>query len=127
MRNVTSGFVSSCRNREFIQSLILKGRWKYPLPFGLKKDGNRKVGAISELFFYSCLMRDALGGDFKFEERPSKPNCAGSIGDIWRCSSICAVLLAPATHPLDRKPENHIGWAHRFNIDSAKRLLPRLF
>jgi hypothetical protein len=65
----------------------------------LKKDGNRKVGAISELFFYSSLMRDALGGVFKFEERPSKRNCAVSTGDIKRCSSICAVLLAPTMHP----------------------------
>jgi hypothetical protein len=71
----------------------------------LKKDGNRKVGAISELFFYSSLMRDALGGVFKFEERPSKRNCAVSTGDIKRCSSICAVLLAPAMHPLIENPK----------------------
>jgi hypothetical protein len=71
----------------------------------LKKDGNRKVGAISELFFYSSLMRDALGGVFKFEERPSKRNCAVSTGDIKRCSSICAVLLAPTMHPLIENPK----------------------
>ena len=71
----------------------------------LKKDGNRKVGAISELFFYSCLMRDALAGVFKFEERPSKRNCAVSTGDIQRCSRICAVLLAPKMHPLIENPK----------------------
>ncbi|MBR1285388.1 hypothetical protein JQ597_25385 [Bradyrhizobium sp. AUGA SZCCT0177] len=70
----------------------------------LKKDGNRKVGAISELFFYSSLMRDALGGIFKFEERPSKRNCAVTTEDIRRCSSVCAVLLAPKMHPLIENP-----------------------
>jgi hypothetical protein len=70
----------------------------------LKKGDNRKAGAISELFFYSSVMPDALGGVFKFEERPSKRNCAISTGDILRCSSIRAVLLAPAVHPLIENP-----------------------
>lgn len=66
----------------------------------LKKDGNRKVGALSELFFYSCLMRDAVLNNFQFEDRPPRRNCSISTEDIRRCSKILAVLLAPAMHPL---------------------------
>lgn len=70
----------------------------------LKKDGNRKAGAISELLFYSSLMRDVLKGHFKFAEQPQKRNCAMSGIDIMHCTSISGVLLAPAMHPLIGDP-----------------------
>ena len=37
--------------------------------FELKKSGNRKVGAVSELLFYASVMRDAIGDPpiFKFK------------------------------------------------------------
>lgn len=70
----------------------------------LKKQGNCKVGAISELLFYSSLMRDALKGRFGFEDRLPKQNCAVSRTDIMNCTSISAVLLAPDMHPLIQHP-----------------------
>ncbi|QWG18830.1 hypothetical protein KMZ68_02765 [Bradyrhizobium sediminis] len=66
----------------------------------LKKDGNSKVGALSELLFYSSVMRDALRGIFKFGNQTPAQNCAITRSDIMNCSSIRAVLLAPSIHPL---------------------------
>lgn len=71
----------------------------------LKKRGNCKVGAISELLFYSSLMRDALKKLFRFEDRPPRRNCEVTRTDIMGCTSISAVLLAPDFHPLIRNPE----------------------
>jgi hypothetical protein len=70
----------------------------------LKKDGNTKVGAISELLFYSSLMRDTLKKRFGFEELPLRRNCAVSRMNIMGCTSISAVLMAPAMHPLISHP-----------------------
>lgn len=38
------------------------------LLFELKNGKNAKGGALSETFFYACVMRDALLGDFRVEE-----------------------------------------------------------
>jgi hypothetical protein len=74
--------------------------------FELKKAGNRKVGAISELLFYASVMRDAIGASaiFEFKSKKARGNCAIGPEDILRCSKICAVLLAPDFHPLISEP-----------------------
>lgn len=74
--------------------------------FELKKSGNQKAGAVSELLFYASVMRDAIGDSaiFRFEPRGSNENCAIGAEDIRRCSNICAVLLAPKFHPLISEP-----------------------
>jgi hypothetical protein len=74
--------------------------------FELKKAGNRKVGAVSELLFYASVMRDAIGPSaiFKFKSQSASKNCAIGPEDILRCSKICAVLLAPDFHPLVAEP-----------------------
>jgi hypothetical protein len=74
--------------------------------FELKKSGNQKAGAVSELLFYANVMRDAIGTSaiFKFESREAKENCKISPEDILRCSNIEAVLLAPKFHPLITEP-----------------------
>jgi hypothetical protein len=74
--------------------------------FELKKAGNRKVGAVSELLFYASVMRDAIGASamFRFESKGKTENCAIGPKDILQCSKICAVLLAPKFHPLISEP-----------------------
>jgi hypothetical protein len=74
--------------------------------FELKKTGNRKVGAVSELLFYASVMRDAIGPSsiFKFKSQNASKNCAIGPEDILRCSRIRAVLLAPDFHPLILEP-----------------------
>jgi hypothetical protein len=74
--------------------------------FELKKAGNRKVGAVSELFFYASVMRDAIGDApiFQFEPKSAKKNCTIAPEDITRCTKICGVLLAPGFHPLISEP-----------------------
>jgi hypothetical protein len=74
--------------------------------FELKKAGNRKAGAVSELLFYASVMRDAIGDApiFQFETKGAKKNCALAPEDITRCTKICGVLLAPGFHPLISEP-----------------------
>jgi hypothetical protein len=74
--------------------------------FELKKAGNIKVGAVSELLFYASVMRDAIGASaiFKFKSKTARKNCAIGPEDIIRCSKICAVSLAPSFHPLISEP-----------------------
>ena len=54
--------------------------------FELKKAGNRKAGAVSELLFYANVMRDAIGDArvFEFESTCAKKNCAIAPEDITR-------------------------------------------
>jgi hypothetical protein len=75
--------------------------------FELKKSGNEKVGAVSELLFYASVMRDAIGASAIFEFKSSKAskNCAIGPEDILRCSRISAVSLAPDFHPLILEPQ----------------------
>ena len=76
--------------------------------FELKTFHNRKVGALTELLFYACVMRDALGptAEFQFERPEAAKHCAVAPADIVNCRQIEAVLLAPRTHPViaDRRP-----------------------
>jgi hypothetical protein len=75
--------------------------------FELKKADNRHAGAVSELFFYASVLRDAIGAPaiFKFESTSAEENCAIGPEDILRCSNIRAVLLAPNFHPLISEPQ----------------------
>lgn len=70
--------------------------------FELKKEGNRKAGAVSELFFYANVMRDATGRSplFKFDSKAPNRKCEVSPAHIGQCSKIRAILLAPDFHPL---------------------------
>jgi hypothetical protein len=74
--------------------------------FELKKRGNEKVGAVSELFFYASVMRDSIGASaiFEFKFQKAQKNCAIAPEDIVSCSRISAVLLAPRFHPLIAGP-----------------------
>lgn len=85
--------------------------------FELKKVGNEKAGAISELFFYASVMRDSIGHNpiFEFQSMSARSNCPISPDDVVRCSKICAVLLAPRVHPLISKP----GILERLNSATA--------
>jgi Holliday junction resolvase-like predicted endonuclease len=83
----------------------------------LKKEGNNKVGAISELLFYSSVMRDLLRGKFRFEDRSSDEDCPLTRDDIANCSEIAAVLLAPSIHPLLSDPKI----AAKLNLAAAHR------
>jgi hypothetical protein len=74
--------------------------------FELKKSGNEKVGAVSELLFYASVLRDAIGANpiFKFKSKTARKNCAIGPENILRCSRISAVSLAPNFHPLISEP-----------------------
>lgn len=60
--------------------------------FELKAPKNKKVGAISELFFYAMVLADEQAGILK-REAPT-----GEL--IRKTSSLKAILLASAAHPL---------------------------
>ena len=71
------------------------------LLFELKKDGNCKAGAVSEIFFYANVMRDALLGRFAFEDEHSPASLAPiTAKDVMLCTDIRAIILAPRLHPL---------------------------
>jgi len=59
--------------------------------FELKKEGNERLGILSEMFFYSYVMADVQAGRFKFK----KPNA-----EIEQTESIDTYILAPDWHPL---------------------------
>ena len=60
--------------------------------FELKALGNEKVGAISELFFYTMVLADEQAG------RLIRKNAPGEL--IRKTTSLKAVILASAVHPL---------------------------
>lgn len=59
--------------------------------FELKKEGNERLGILSEMFFYSYVMADVQAERFKFD----KPNA-----EIEETKSIDTYILAPDWHPL---------------------------
>jgi len=63
--------------------------------FELKKHDNVSIGAISELFFYASVLRDAAGSGapFQFHEVKSAPGTTVGSPDIVNCERIKAVLL----------------------------------
>ncbi|MBM3405083.1 MAG: hypothetical protein FJY10_09380 [Bacteroidetes bacterium] len=65
------------------------------LIFELKAEGNNKVGIITELYFYCCVMNRVQKGQFRYEKFDI-PN----IERIAKTKKIKAYFLAPALHPL---------------------------
>ena len=68
--------------------------------FELKNGRNTKLGALSEAFFYGCVMRDLLRELFSFGNAPILERLLISPEDIRKCKSVRAVVLAPHLHPL---------------------------
>ncbi|HPT71571.1 MAG TPA: hypothetical protein PLE74_04760 [Candidatus Cloacimonadota bacterium] len=65
------------------------------LIFELKADGNTKVGIISELYFYGCVMQRIQKGQFKYEKHNNSP-----VDRIAGTRKIHAYFLSPELHPL---------------------------
>jgi hypothetical protein len=90
----------------------------------LKAGRNAKVGALSELFFYSMAMHDALAdrGCWRFAD-PAVPVRSGvQPEDVLGCDRIEARLMAPPIHPL-LDPETEAGRrVFGFLNDGAARL-----
>lgn len=59
--------------------------------FELKKEGNERLGILSEMFFYSYVMADVQAKRFKFDK---------SNTEIEETKSIDTYILAPDWHPL---------------------------
>lgn len=70
--------------------------------FELKRAGNVGLGALSELIFYTAVMRDAVTGAFGFAEPKGGVSRAERVtpSKIRDVTEINAVLLTPALHPL---------------------------
>lgn len=70
--------------------------------FELKKTGNVGFGALSELMFYTSVMRDAATGAFGFIEPRSGLSRVENVkpSKIRQVTEINAVLLTPDLHPL---------------------------
>jgi len=102
---VAKGYEIFTRGKSAIDLIGIRGDTL--VLFELKKAGNRKVGAVSELLFYASVMRDAIGASpiFKFKSSNASENCAIGPEDILRCSRICGVSLAPNFHPLILEPQ----------------------
>lgn len=65
------------------------------LVFELKTQRNNKVGIITELYFYSCVMNRIRKGQFRYE----KYNVL-NLDRIAKTKKIKAYFFAPALHPL---------------------------
>jgi hypothetical protein len=68
--------------------------------FELKAEGNLQIGSISELFFYSVFMRDALRPNSRFSALKESPRLRLKPADFEDIRQIHACLLAPEPHPL---------------------------
>jgi hypothetical protein len=66
--------------------------------FELKNGRNKKLGALTEIFFYSMVMRDVQRGILAFD--PKKAKSGKSYLAISATRSIDAFILAPVFHPL---------------------------
>lgn len=67
------------------------------LVFELKADNNEKVGIISELYFYVCVMQKVRKQLFKHENCLKENKCLLKISETKK---INAYFLAPTLHPL---------------------------
>lgn len=72
--------------------------------FELKAKENSSVGALSELFFYTSVMRDARRGLFQFANG-TWAGCDIAASDIMKAERLSAVLLADKVHRLLARPE----------------------
>jgi len=66
----------------------------------LKTARNIKVGALSELFFYSMVLHDARRERLAFPDRPAGPRSSITPAQIRAATRIHARLLTEARHPL---------------------------
>jgi hypothetical protein len=66
----------------------------------LKTLRNIKVGALSELFFYSMVLHDTRQGRIVFHAGPAGPRSTIMPADIRVASHIHARLLGETCHPL---------------------------
>jgi hypothetical protein len=66
----------------------------------LKTARNIKVGALSELFFYSMVLLDARHGRLSFSSMPAGPRSTITPAHIGAAARVHARLLAEAPHPL---------------------------
>lgn len=73
--------------------------------FELKAGANTPIGALSELLFYTALIRDAAGPDARFSFQASAVRPAVGAGAVACAKAINAVLLLQARHPLLDHPE----------------------
>lgn len=64
--------------------------------FELKLDNNAKVGILSELFFYTCVIEDLLDGNFGFDEN-NKPHDSSIefYNALIKCTKIESHFLSP--------------------------------
>src|SRR5258708_3192780 len=64
--------------------------------FEHKTGDNIPVGILSELFFYTSVIRDAIPAPARFQFDPRKPSRGAGVsaGDVMRCSSVNAVFLS---------------------------------
>lgn len=63
--------------------------------FELKNAKNNKVGALSEMLFYSFVVRDIVQGIMKFDSTTYE-----GLQKILEAKKVKCYLLAPSTHPL---------------------------
>ena len=70
------------------------------LIFELKKSGNIGFGALSELLFYTWVVRDLATGRFQPTEARAETRLGLRIDSTSQNKDIRAVLLAPDVHPL---------------------------
>ena len=73
--------------------------------FELKAGGNAPIGGLTELLFYTSLIRDAAGPTPRFSFADGAPFTAISGADVRNAAAINAVLLVEASHPLLDHPE----------------------
>jgi hypothetical protein len=66
----------------------------------LKTPRNIKVGALSELFFYSMVLNDARLGRIVFHDKSAGPRSTITSASITAAPRIHARVLAEASHPL---------------------------
>lgn len=65
------------------------------LIFELKAERNNKIGIITELYFYCCVMQRIRKGQFKYEKYH-----VANLDRIAKTNKIIGYFFAPALHPL---------------------------
>ncbi len=90
--------------------------------FELKKPGNTKVGAVSELFFYAMVMKDLVDGRFAFDKRDTVPEGVKPWPPQFINESIKkinAYVLADRLHPLFSNGSNLFSLMNKNSSDSG--------
>ena len=73
--------------------------------FELKAGRNAPIGGLTELLFYTSLIRDAAGPAARFQFGSSPAGAVIGPADVLEARAINAVLLIEASHPLLDHPE----------------------